>query len=145
MSRLLITASKVSACIILYAAIACHATAQPLCTLKSLDGGYGFGLTGTNEGLGVSYAISGIFRSDGAGDFEGSGTQSVSGSVAHVKFSGTYTVSADCSGTAHLIFESGAKATIDFFLVENGTSAYLIASDTRTLETGTAKKQMTDR
>jgi hypothetical protein len=118
-----------------------YAAAQDECSNKSLKGGYGFNVSGTNVGLNVQFAITGRFLPDGNGHFTGKATQSVAGHVDHTTFDGTYTVNSDCSGTAVFQFQSGIKATLDFILVKNATEIYIIDADNGTIETGSAKKQ----
>ncbi len=118
-----------------------YAVAQEECSNRSLKGGYGFSVTGTNVELNVQFAITGRFLADGEGHFTGKATQSVAGNVDHTTFQGAYVVNSDCSGTALFQFQSGVNATLDFVLVRHGTEIYIMDADNGTIETGSAKKQ----
>src|SRR5262249_54516637 len=80
------------------------ASAEPACDAHSLSGGYGFHLTGTNLARSALYAIAGRIEADGQGGFVGSATHSAQGAIARIKFTGTYTVNADCTGTSTMKF-----------------------------------------
>jgi hypothetical protein len=129
-------------------AIACLATlstaselqAHPTCSDSSLNGSFAFTLTGTNFGAGVSFALVGRFTADGSGLFSGTGTESVSGTIGHVAFKGSYKVDPDCSGSATLTFQGGGNALLDFVIADDGKQVQLIDADEGTLETGFARK-----
>jgi hypothetical protein len=111
-----------------------------LCSLATLSGPYGFSINGTNYASDVSWAFVGQFSADGAGEFQGTGTQSVKGKIGRVRFTGKYNVSTDCSGSAKLQFTGGPAAMIDFVIVNDGQELHLIVADQGTLETGVAKR-----
>ena len=112
------------------------------CSNRSLLGGYGFHISGTNIKAGVSFAVYGKFVADGKGNVTGSGTESVSGEMFNVKLNGTYNVSGDCTGKAKLAFGSNEGVTnLDFVLVEDGNELFIIVADEGVIETGVAKKQ----
>lgn len=110
------------------------------CSEATIEGPYGFSITGTNYASDVSWALVGQFSGDGAGVFNGSGTQSVKGRISRVTFTGKYEVKADCSGQAMMSFVGGPSAAIDFVIVADGQEIHLIVADQGTLETGTAKR-----
>lgn len=127
----------------------CLGTARPAaaadCTNQSLQGAYGFSLNGTNFNFGVPWAIVGRFDSDGNGAITGTGTQSTKGDVSRSKFTGTYQVEADCSGVATFTFGAGARAVLQFVVVDSGKRVEMIVTDQGTLETGYATKITTTR
>src|SRR5665213_2553240 len=100
------------------------AGSEPVCADRNLNGAYGFNLNGVNFSVG-QYAMVGRFVSDGKGRFEGSGTQNVKGTLSTAKFVGTFSIQADCTGTATLSFIGGPKATLEFVLVQNGDQVYM--------------------
>jgi hypothetical protein len=110
-----------------------------------MDGSYGFRITGTNNAVG-QYALVGHFSADGVGHFSGQGTQSVNGTVDRPSFTGTYSVSPDCSGTATFTFPDGTVAPLDLVIEAGGRQIEIIVSgqngkNTGEIETGTATKQ----
>lgn len=115
------------------------------CDLKSLEGGYGFTLTGSNLKLNVPYVIVGRFVSDGAGGLSGTATQSVGGKIFVNTFTATYSVSEACTGSATLEFNGGAKAELDFVIVSSGQEVMMVVKDPGTVESGTAKKELSER
>jgi len=80
------------------------------CSLAAAAGKYGFTLNGvaiTQAGA-VSLAAVGKAILDAAGNVSGSEARSVGGAYADEALSGTYTVNADCTGTATVqFFEAG--------------------------------------
>ena len=80
------------------------------CSLAAAAGKYGFTLNGvaiTQAGA-VSLAAVGKAILDAAGNVSGSEARSVGGAYADETLSGTYTVNADCTGTATVqFFEAG--------------------------------------
>lgn len=68
------------------------------CSSASVKGKWGFTTSGTVVGIGPRASL-GIFSLDGAGNLvNGKATASLNGSVTDETFSGTYTVSANCTG-----------------------------------------------
>jgi hypothetical protein len=126
---------------VLFTSSGTYAAAQG-CSSKSLEGGYGFTVTGTNTALSLQFAISGRFVADGNGNFSGKATESVGGSVSQTPFTGRYEIQADCTGNALFQFSSGITSLLSFVLVDNGAEIYIMDQDDGTIETGTAKKQV---
>ncbi len=80
------------------------------CSLAGVAGKYGFTLNGVviTPGGPVPIAAVGKAVLDAAGNSSGTEARSVGGGYADETFTGTYTVNADCTGTATLqFFESG--------------------------------------
>jgi hypothetical protein len=117
------------------------AFAEPPCDASSLSGGYGFHLTGTNLARSALYAIVGRIEVDGQGGFVGSATHSAQGSVSRAKFTGTYTVNPDCTGTSTMKFENGSTATLDFVLTGDLNEFYIIDAGQGTVESGSGRRQ----
>ena len=81
------------------------------CSVARAAGQYGFSDNGTVLGVGPRVAM-GVFTLDAAGNLlNGKATSSLNGAVAEETFSGTYSVSSDCTGKiAVTIFDqSGAE------------------------------------
>jgi hypothetical protein len=116
------------------------ASSLPTCSNASLQGAFGFILSGKNVEIG-EYAIMGRFDADGKGGFKGEGSQTVNGKPARGGFAGTYTLNADCSGTSVLKFNNtGVQDNLDFVLAADGNEIYLIAMGGKTIEYGSAKR-----
>ena len=133
---------------VLFLALSVTAYAQdddaPSCSTNSLKGAFGFQITGTNNFFGP-FAFSGRFAADGKGNItSGTGTESVAGDVVSgVPFIGTYTINADCTGKAVIVFvrsDNQQQAGLNFTLVNDGQGLFFMSSDQQTIETGIAQK-----
>ena len=111
------------------------------CSNATLEGAFGFSLSGKNVSLNADYVLVGRFEAHGKGEYRGAGSQSVNGRMARGEFSGTYKVNPDCTGTAEIIFaKTEVKAQLDFVLVNDGNEIYLIDVGGKTVEFGQAKR-----
>src|SRR2546425_11483471 len=68
---------------------------EETCTLASLEGGWGFALSGTL--LAVPAAATGVLTVDEEGNFSGHDTLSANGTILSETFTGTVTVNPDCT------------------------------------------------
>jgi len=118
--------------------------AEKACSDGSLEGAYGFRLTGTNTALNRLFAIVGRISFDGAGALKVNATQSFQGKVMRVPLEGKYTVRADCSGTAKLAAPDGSAVSLDFVIVNGGRGIEFISADDGTVESGSATKLSPD-
>ena len=118
--------------------------AAPRCSNANLSGGYGFSVNGTTANA-EHYSLVGRFVADGKGGVTGVSTQSVNGAISRPSFTGTYTVNADCTGTANLTFDYGGTAPLNFIIVDDGKSVDIISAGTSGSqgdnEVGTATRQ----
>jgi len=88
--------------------------AQAACSKESLSGVYGY-YHFRSAGIGEPTATLGQFTADGKGNItKGSFTESY-GPISTGKFTGTYSISADCTGS--LTFSSEQVSPINFFIV----------------------------
>ncbi len=111
------------------------------CGLSSAKGSFGFVETGTIIGFG-SYAATGTLIADGAGKMTGTFAESANGVITSgITFNGTYTVNADCTGTAELTDSLGRKGTRAFVIVQQGKEFSYLFTDAGFVATGIAKKQ----
>ena len=80
------------------------------CSLARAAGNWSLTDQGTVVGVGPRTAV-GVFTLDGAGNLtNGVATSSLNGSIADETFSGTYTVSSNCTGTLSVtIYSSGTE------------------------------------
>jgi hypothetical protein len=123
------------------------ATAQDdqSCTDASLQGSYGFQVTGSIPNV---FAIGGVARVlfDGQGNFtQSDDVQILASGQAPVVIldrpgSGTYTVNPDCTGSETL--NAGGRVSHSrFVLVNHGKEVFDISSDPGVVVTGVGKKQ----
>ena len=122
--------------------------AQTGCDATSLNGVFGYHLTGEvydRQGYIYYLAASGSLNADGNGAFSGGDTLSLDGTVGKRKFTGTYTINADCTGSAQFNISDGAAlgngANYDILITDGGKQLNLIQTDTAFIFSGTAKKQ----
>ena len=120
------------------------------CSLATLAGRYSFVESGFILGLAPSplpAADVGTFSSDGLGGMTGGGeTLTVAGRVVTDTFSnGTYTVSADCTGTASwtATLSNGQQSarTVSFSVAGNGKEIFVLSTQPGTVLSGVAHKQ----
>ena len=113
------------------------------CTNASLNGAYGYSQSGffySQNGLGV-FGGTGRFVADGNGALTGADTLSIDGSAVRRKYTGTYSIASDCTGS--IVLQTSAGTTnFDVVLNNNGQEANLVETDTNTIITGTAHQQI---
>ena|SRR5882724_5263069 len=114
------------------------------CTNASLNGAYGYSQSGffySQNGLGL-FGATGRFAADGNGALTGADTLSVDGSVVRGrKYTGTYSIASDCSGS--IVLQTSAGTTnFDVVLNNNGQEVNLVETDANTIITGTAHQQI---
>jgi hypothetical protein len=118
--------------------------ASPHCSNVNLRGGYGYMVNGTSTSA-QPYSLVGRFFADGKGGVTGNGAEAFAGVISHLTFTGTYTVNADCTGTANLTFNDGGVAPLEFIIVDDGKTVDIIVAvpngDQEPNEVGTATRQ----
>lgn len=119
----------------------CAARPRGTCSNRTLQGSYAFLVTGTNVMAGEQFALAGRFETDGNGSFRGAGTESVSGRVARISFTGTYHVEPECSGTAVFQFPNRSTSQLNLFVADDGDRVFIVVTDQGTVETGSADRQ----
>jgi hypothetical protein len=124
-----------------------YAHGQSSCSTKSLQGSFGFSISGKIVNTGVDCAINGRFAADGKGQMSGSLTESAGGKVMHTPFKGTYSVTRDCTGSLKFNFPNGLAVGSTFVMVGNGDQMYFMNSDDASavpvsvVDAGVIKKQ----
>lgn len=104
--------------------LAAPAMANPKkCSLATFQGSYGATITGTAGGL--PFAELDLVSADGKGNVSGSGTESYNGVITPVTFTFTYTLAADCEGSA--VFSNGVTQT--FIITTDGSDIQFIATN----------------
>src|SRR5262249_40657633 len=117
--------------------------AQTGCSASSLSA-YSYSFSGIfydNAGNVFSYGDVGILSADGNGKLTGSDTVSNDGVIKQRSFTGTYTVNANCSGSAKFQFSDGSNTSMDFALGNGAKAINFIDTDNNVIVTGTATAQ----
>jgi hypothetical protein len=122
------------------------AVAAEGCNNHSLRGPYGFSVAGqafNPPGPGyhevAEFADAGRIVFDGSGNLNGTDTESLNGVITTALiFGGTYTVQADCTGTAAI--SGGISANLRFMLVEGGQEVNAFVTDPGLVATGQISK-----
>lgn len=108
-----------------------------------------FGLRFTKISLSpAGYVFIGRLVADGKGNLRGDGTESNDGLVARPTFTGSYSISTDCTGTANFSFSSGITISFAFAVEASGDQIDWMqtgpAGSTSDIEIGKARKQFTE-
>ena len=112
---------------------------EDTCTLASLEGGWGFALSGTL--LAGPAAATGVLTVDGEGNFSGHDTLSANGMIMSEAFTGTVTVNPDCTTSATIVSSVVGEAHFDGVLVAKKREILLIRRDPGTVLIGSARRQ----
>jgi hypothetical protein len=124
--------------------------AQEGCSLATLEGSYGFAADEFFTSGPVPASISaftpvaaiGVDTFDGAGNLSGSITGSFGGLIFTSPLSGTYTVNADCTGSATVTETNGGFVIhFSFVIVDHGRQLRNLATDPGAVSFATAVKQ----
>ncbi len=108
--------------------------------LGSLHGAHGFSYSGTRVGVGA-VASSGRIEFDGAGGLSASFTTAVNGNVFNGRFTGTYQVRGD--GTGSILVNLPWLATQahgSFVILDGGAGTYFTSTDAGYSVTGTTRQ-----
>src|SRR5690349_19618964 len=128
--------------LLLHALTAPRVQAAGGCNASQFQGGYGFsgggeivngGGAGNHEALEGSLLANGI--STKVGTLQGNLTLSSNGHISRTSFTGSYTMSAGCGGSAVIRTASGLTMHFDFTLVEWSNSGGGIAEEVLFIET----------
>src|SRR5258708_2826462 len=97
--------------------------AQADCSASSLSVPYSYSVVGIfydNAGNIYSYGDVGVVSADGNGKLTGADTVSKDGTIGQRTFTGTYTVNANCTGSAKFQYSDGSNTSMDFALGNGG-------------------------
>lgn len=117
------------------------------CTLARLGGGWGFSMSGFNHPgpagpIPGPAAETGVFTADREGNFSGTVTLSLSGTILPaVTFTGTAIVNPDCTGSATVVSSLGLVEHFDFVVVDKSRELLLIQLAPGSIIRGSARKQ----
>jgi hypothetical protein len=115
--------------------------AQPCvaCTNATLNGNYGFVLTGVNSSSQLTATV-GQITANGSGKLTGTETVSNNGAItSDVSITGTYSLNKNCTGTATITPSGGSAST--YSLVVIGTQIEMAEIDSAFTESGYALAQ----
>jgi hypothetical protein len=112
------------------------------CSLRTLNGCYGFTFSGTILGLGPIAGI-GVTNFDGQGHLTSTDTVNINGSGGIPETgTGTYTVNSDCTGSeVSTRSPSGLVVTTNFVIVNHGKEVLFVNTAPGLAITGSLKKQ----
>lgn len=118
------------------------------CSNASLSGSYGFSVSGwaltgpdgTPLPGPIPATAAGANTADGAGGERGAETDSFGGIVVPATSTGTYSVNADCTGTATLNLSGGQSRQLAFAVVDGGSELLFIGTDPSAVVLGTAER-----
>ncbi len=109
------------------------------CSPGSMQGTHGYSYSGTV--MGSNIAAVGPITFDGDGNLSATYNVSLGGKIFQGAFTGTYTVNADCTGTATLHLPVlGISTNGSFVIVNSGKETFFTGTDTGVTVTGGTKK-----
>jgi hypothetical protein len=114
--------------------------ASATCSNASLKGSYGALEFGGNGQSGVTLTH---YVADGNGNLSGSLTTSVNGAISTNTFTGTYSISNNCTGSLTLTFPTGLTANKNLVIDDSGKGFQLIQTDSGWVNSGYALPQGT--
>lgn len=141
--------SKIHLCVLLIAAsfiLGAAGWAQPArlaasCSNATLQGNYGFLVSGTNAGNPI--AIVGQIIADGNGGLTGMETVSNNGDLVDTTLvTGTYKIGSKCAGTATITPQGGTAANYQLAAIAGG-KVQLVSADNGTVQSGFLQSQGT--
>jgi hypothetical protein len=104
------------------------------CTLATVQGSYG--LVGSGTYFGEPATVTGVFTTNGTGNFTYEATQNINGTVNSFSITGTYTVNANCSATVTFINGETFSAVV----VSGGSEIDFQSTTPDLIQTVVAKK-----
>lgn len=115
------------------------------CTLSTISGPYGYAISGllSVSGKLTPFADYGSLVADGNGSFTGFSSESTGGTIASRTLSGSYSINANCSGTATFTDSLGNTLHVAVTVVDNGGEIQFIQTDSGTVVSGTAQRAPT--
>lgn len=118
--------------------IASMLTATPgfaVCSNATLNGNYGY-YHGRTGGSSIDRVVVGQFNADGNGHLSGSWTSSLNGAISSGAFTGTYSVTKDCTGSLTLSDEDLSPADFNLVFDKGAQQFEMIQTDAGTAQPG---------
>lgn len=138
--------SKTIGCVLAVVITFCMAPAAQAdeqCSLRSVAGDWGYTITGTRLPFGPAASV-GTFQLDSNGNVSGTQTLSVNGIIVKDEiFAGTFSVSADCTGSTTIIVSNTPfprTAHLDLVWVNSSSELRAIFTDAGLILTMDAKR-----
>lgn len=119
------------------------ASAATGCSNHSLQGSYGFAFSGSvfNGGNEVGdFAVAGRHTFNGQGGLVGTETDSFNGQAVPLTDTGTYTVNADCTGTATIQLGTVRTVHVNIVVVDDARQVKFVDTDPGVVLAGTWTK-----
>jgi len=101
----------------------------------------GFKTQGDTAAQRTPFAQAGHEIYDGKGGVVGNATGSYNGTIVRIKYTGTYTINADCSGSVTTTDDRGEAAHYDIFVPSDGSSILYIQSDSGVVSAGWERRE----
>lgn len=118
--------------------------AQEACDAASFKGAFGYTLKGfiyDERGNLYVLAAGGRMVSDGAGALTGADSISYDGNTVKRRYTGTYTVNEDCTGTLIFSGDDNSITNADFVIVNDGKEVSVVQTDANFIVSGDLKQQ----
>ena len=116
------------------AAVAIGSASAATCSNATLKGVAGSLDAGFNGGLPETTLTQATF--DGQGNLSGTVTDSTNGTITTGTFTGTYSVSKNCTGSLTVKFQNGSTASENFVLDDSKKGAQMIRTDSGLVKSG---------
>jgi hypothetical protein len=110
------------------------------CNLRTIEGSYGYTVTGTNLAVGLVAAV-GRVTADGRGNLTGADTLSAVGNIVRRTITGSYTITPQCTGTVTFTDNFGQTVNLDYVVTGRSDELQFIQTDAGTVFTGFARRQ----
>jgi hypothetical protein len=133
---------RILLCLVLLLVLLPAGARAETCDAAGIAGTFGYSYKGAfveGNGLGRVAAI-GLLTFDGRGGLTGSETNAASGRVARRKFTGTYKVNADCTGTA-VAATAPEPLQLEYVILDNGNELQLTVANDGHATLGSAKRK----
>ncbi|HEX5229604.1 MAG TPA: IPT/TIG domain-containing protein [Bryobacteraceae bacterium] len=116
---------------------------SPACGQGSLSGAYGYRLTGyaSTSGMNYLYSDAGQIVADGNGSFTASSVTNLGGAFSNTNGTGSYSITAQCSGTATISHPGSTASNYSIAVVEDGQQILFLETDSGTTVTGAGQPQ----
>lgn len=132
--------TKLSIALLFGSIIVSTPVAQAACSNASLKGTYGIVATGLNGSLQPASSVDQVTL-DGAGHVSGTSTKSIDGTIVTYTVTGTYSISANCTGTAVFNNQGGETRHAKIYLNNANAGAFAIQTDKNHVESSIAVAQ----
>ena len=120
---------------LLFVLLTAAGSASAACSNATLNGVYGY-YHGRPDGIGGQRALVGQMIADGKGNLSGSWTMSLNGTISTGTFTGTYSISKNCTGSFTLSNEDQSPANFGITLDDSHKGFQILQTDNSTAQPG---------